>query len=206
VGPAITCLCPTYERPACLRDAVRCFLGQEYPNRYLLILNDAGEAIDPDAVGLPPDMGCVMNAPARYPTLGHKRQALLEMADTPLVAHWDDDDLVLPWHLSMCVAAWQAHPAATCVRPNLAWFGVGPRGAWHLRGPCRNVWEGLMVFERERALSLGGYATVDSGQAKVLLEAFARARELHTWDPPLCDISYIYRWSDGHRHVSAGGV
>ena len=202
-GPSVTCLCPTYRRPECLRDAVRCFLRQDYANRHLLILNDAPEPVDAAALGLPREMGRVVNAPERYPTLGHKRQALLEMAETPLVAHWDDDDLVLPWHLSMSVSAWQAPPQATCVRSNLAWFGLGPRGAWRLRGPCRNVWEGLMVFERERALSLGGYALLDSGQAKVLLEAFARTGELHTWDPRLCDISYIYRWADGHRHVSA---
>jgi hypothetical protein len=202
--PAITCLCPTYRRPGCLPDAVRCFLRQDYPERHLLILNDAPEPIDAGALDLPEGMGRVVNAAQRYPTLGHKRQALLEMAATPLVAHWDDDDLVLPWHLSMCVAAWRENPGASCARPNLAWFGVGPSGAWRLRGPCRNVWEGLMVFERERALALGGYALLDSGQAKALLVAFARAGELHTWDPPLWEISYIYRWADGHRHVSTG--
>jgi hypothetical protein len=203
-APAVTCLCPTYRRPGCLRNAVRCFLQQDYGERRLLVLNDAPERVDARAIGLPSDMGRVVNAPVRYATLGHKRQALLEMAGTPLIAHWDDDDLVLPWHVSMCVAAWRAEPTVKCVRPNLAWFGVGPPGAWQLSGPCRNVWEGLMVFERARALELGGYAPLDSGQAKALLEAFARAGELHTWDPVRPDVSYIYRWADGHAHVSAG--
>ena len=196
--PAVTCLCPTYGRPERLRDAVACFLWQDYPGgSRLLILNDAPAPLSVAAPRI-----TVHNSRLRYPTLGHKRQALLEMASTPLVAHWDDDNVYLPWHLTSVVSALLGHPGARCAKPGAAWYGWGLPGRWELRGVRRNNFEGQMVFDRERALELGGYPPLDSGQALALLNAFRRAGELHTWDPPPHELSYIYRWGDGLRHVS----
>jgi len=232
----VTCLCPTYGRIERLRDAVACFLLQDYASARadgaeatLLILNDAPVAItlggrrasvpgvasaDTLAEGLnvsPRRRVFVVNWPGRFPTLGHKRQALLEMAWTAVVAHWDDDDLYLPWHLSMCVSTLLerrgmtcAKPSASCVKAQAAWWVTGPReGPFDNRGIHHNVFEGQMVFDRDRALELGGYPPVDSGQAKALLDAFGRAGELHTWNPADEDVSYVYRWGDGADHVSS---
>ena len=217
--PSVTCLCPTFGRFERLRDAVACFLAQDYAGeKHLLILNDAPVPVVLGAECVPVT---VINAPARYATLGHKRQALLEMAATPLVAHWDDDDLYLPWHLSSVVAVLQskatvaaspsvrarrtvrANRTVRCAKPDAAWYGKGPRESWQLAGVRRSVFEGQMVFDRARALELGGYPALDSGQAAALLDAFRRAGELHTWDPPPHELSYIYRWGDGLDHVSA---
>jgi hypothetical protein len=197
----VTCLCPTYGRAGLLRDAVACFLRQDYPGEAsLLVLNDA-----PAPIVIEADRATVLNSPRRFPTLGHKRQALLEMAGTPLVAHWDDDDVYLPWHLTSVAAALLAHPWACCAKPETAWYGVGPAGRWELHGVRANNFEGQMVFDRARALELGGYAPLDSGQALALLRAFQAAGELHTWTPPPHELSYIYRWGDGLEHVSAAG-
>ncbi len=127
------------------------------------------------------------------------------MAATPLVAHWDDDDVYLPWHLTSLVSALLSHPQARCAKPDSAWLGWGPPGRWELRGVRRNVFEGQMLFDRARAIELGGYPPIDSGQAAGLLSAFRRAGELHTWSPPPHELSYIYRWADGLHHVSGGG-
>ncbi len=221
--PSVTALCPTYGRFERLRDAVACFLLQDYPGeKHLLVLNDAPVPI---ALGSAPDCVHVVNHPVRFPTLGHKRQALLEAAGTPLVAHWDDDDLYLPWHLTMCVSALTGRPwpldvavesvplslctdhcaLPRCAKARAAWWAVGPRERFEVRGPCHNVFEGQMVFERQEALRLGGYPPRVSGQAKALLEAFRRAGKLYTWNPADEDISYVYRWKDGLQHVSARG-
>ncbi|MCK4283144.1 MAG: glycosyltransferase family 2 protein [Candidatus Brocadiae bacterium] len=207
--PAVTCLCPTYGRFERLRDAIACFLLQDYSGeKRLLILNDAPV---PLLTGPHLPFVQVRNAPTRYPTLGHKRQALLELAETPLVAHWDDDDLYLPWHLRQCVSALlerggpPAQCGTGCVKPGAAWWGVGPREGFELRGPCHNVFEGQMVFGRRRALELGGYPPKVSGQAKALLAKFRKAGELYAWNPADRDISYIYRWAGGLHHISGGG-
>jgi len=213
--PEVTCLCPTYGRFERLREALACFLAQDYPNKHLLILNDAPEPIrhSPPAPGdavaesvpsvlydlsLPVE---IINAPP-LETLGHKRQALLEAAQTPLVAHWDDDDLYLPHHLTRAVAALLARPGATCAKGRGAWFMVGTE----VRGIRHNVFEGQMVFSRARALELGGYPPRHSGQAKALLGKFHKAGELvkiGDWadGPP----SYVYRWDQGVGHISALG-
>jgi hypothetical protein len=129
------------------------------------------------------------------------------MAGTQVVAHWDDDDLYLPWHLSMCVSTLLEGCGIVtwaCAKPGAAWWVTGPReGPFDNRGIHHNVFEGQMVFDRDRALELGGYPPLDSGQAKALLDAFKRAGELHTWNPPDEQVSYVYRWGDGADHVSA---
>jgi len=235
--PAIACLCPTYGRFERLRDVVACFLLQDYGPQHaaeegvvtLLVLNDAPVPIRLAAGGAVQDIQAspedsrqelsisasrrvvVINQPERFASLGQKRQWLLEAARTELVAHWDDDDIYLPWHLSQTVEALLAHPVATCAKPSpscvkaqAAWFITGPRqGPFQCRGIHHNVFEGQMVFRRDRALKLGGYPALDSGQAKALLDAFRREGELHEWDPADADVSYVYRWGDGADHVSA---
>lgn len=202
--PAITCLCPTYGRLERLRDAVACFLLQDYPPRRLLILNDARIPLCGGAAG-PWGVVEIWNVAPRFETLGAKRQALLRAARTPLVAHWDDDDLHLPWRLSQAVQRLQAHQQATCTKPKRAWWCWGPAKGFTVRGARRNVFEGLMVFSRERAIELGGYDNRVSGQCVPLLQRFRSADEADEWDPDLPNISYAYRWADGHCHISGGG-
>ncbi len=225
--PAITCLCPTYGRFARLRESLACFLAQDYlGEKRLLILNDAraGIWIEPD---LSHEGVTVINESPPSANLGEKRQYLLERATTPLVAHWDDDDLYLPWHLSRSVAALLTHPVARCVKSRGAWYLIGQREALQNRGVHHNVFEGTMAFYREDALALGGYPPKHSGQAKHLMDMFERAGVLYKipdvdeeGSPQFCqtvstqsgqassehcDVSYAYRWYDGVGHISSIG-
>jgi hypothetical protein len=214
---------------------VACFLLQDYGVRRtadeaeatLIILNDAPVPIrvaagtligtmHPSAGGvrdelniLPSRRVVVVNRPERFGSLGQKRQQLLEGARTELVAHWDDDDIYFPWHLSQTVSTLLSavrRTGATCAKSGAAWFVTGPRqGPFQCRGIHHNVFEGQMVFFAYRALELGGYPPKDSGQAKALLDAFRCAGELHEWNPPDADVSYVYRWGDGVHHVSGSG-
>ncbi len=211
--PAVTCLCPTYGRFERLRDAVACFLLQDYPgNRALLISCDQ---VDPIDLSSDPHERWMVEprwslslfwTNRRFESLGEKRQWLLRLASTPLVAHWDDDDLYLPWHLSNCVRVLQATPRARCAKPRSAWWALGPPEDFKVRGPKHNSFEGQMVFERDRALALGGYPAKDSGQALALMRAFKRAGDLEVFEPDCPEeISYVYRWNDGLWHISGRG-
>ena len=232
--PYITCLCPTYGRFEQLRDAVACFLLQDYLFRHLLILNDAPHKITltkkHTSVSIAGVGIGVLNVSARYPHLGAKRQFLLQQAGTPLVAHWDDDDWYLPWHLSHCVSALLDkgfQPLAhAMVKPRGAWWAVGPRDSFEVKGPKHNVFEGQLVFDRQAALDLGGYPPKVSGQAKALMDKFIKARRRQGVSTPCAStdrqgvstpcpcfyrfdpypfISYVYRWGDGLCHISGGG-
>ncbi len=226
--PWITSLCATYGRFTLLQDVVTCFLNQDYPRKRLLILNDAETplTVADEFKGIIE----IKNVPKMFSNLGEKRQALLEMAQTELVAQWDDDDLYLPWHLSRSVAA-LLRTKMDCVKSAGAWGMLGslvsPPDAPRVAGPNlvvkgiqHNVYEGTMVFKREAALALGGYQPIHSGQAKALLEAFTRAKRAyvipdHEEDRAPADpdatllattVSYIYRWSQpGVGHISAIG-
>ncbi|WP_159462607.1 glycosyltransferase [Caballeronia glebae] len=42
--PLISCIMPTYGRPAYVDEAVAMFLAQDYPNKELIIVNSVGKA------------------------------------------------------------------------------------------------------------------------------------------------------------------
>ena len=195
--PLVTALCPTYGRFSLLREALACFLAQDYPNKQLIILNDAPEPI---LLTTHYSLLTLVNRPAPFANLGEKRQWLLERAASPLCAHWDDDDLYLPWHLSMCVEFLLERPEFKCVKPHGAWYM--PDGEVH--GIHHNMFEGQFVFDRERALGLGGYPPKHSGQAAELMRKFYKAgqfRQFEPWPGP----SYVYRWGQGIGHISSLG-
>lgn len=205
--PAVTCLCPTFGRFAHLRRALQCFLDQDYPGeKRLLILNDGREPVRVGAaMGT---CGVEVANRARFASLGDKRSWLLRAAGTPLVAHWDDDDLYLSWHLTRGVRA-LLDADAGCVKSEGAWWMLGRAPGLEVRGPEHNYFEGSMLFWRDEALARGGYPPLHSGQAKALLEAFHGAGRLHGL--PDADrrgrsaVSYVYRWSHGLGHISAIG-
>ena len=199
--PPITCLCPTYGRYEQLRDALAAFEAQGYPGHALLtILNGS-----PTSLSCANDSVRVINREEdTFPTLGHKRQALLEFADTELVAHWDDDDLYMPWHLTRSVLALKQHDVG-CVRCQAAHYITGPKNNLEYKGVRHNVFEGTMVFNRQEAIDLGGYALKHSGQAKALLRRFKKANRLYNIPEDEGWISYGYRWADGVGHISGIG-
>ncbi len=176
--PFVTCLCPTYGRFELLRESLACFLAQDYPNKRLIILNDGPEPIRLSenltitARQARFDWGAdveVINSGTPYPTLGEKRAALLQASTIVLAAHWDDDDLYLPWHLSDCVAKLREGWACTKLRRTIEWR-VGEAWRWHNAGN-----DGSMVFDRLRALSVGGYPPRQVGQNIGLLRKFEKA-------------------------------
>ena len=230
--PAVTCVCPTYGRFACLRLALAGFLAQDYPGeKRLLILNDAPEPIrlpnagtgnvfadiHADAFDAEVTRAVVVlnDKPGTHANLGEKRQALLQASSTELAAHWDDDDLYLPWHLTRSVSALLERDVG-CVKSGGGWYMKGVLPSLSVRGPCHNVFEGTMVFGRDEALELGGYPPLHSGQAKALMRAFKNAGRFHaipddypgpsasSLKPPAC-VSYVYRWANGLGHISSIG-
>lgn len=213
--PIVECLCPTYGRHEQLMDAVACYVLQTWPRRRLYICNDSGWStpgivlqfegsyVDGIMVAYPELNAIVHNAQRRAPSLGAKRQWLLETAHAPFVAHWDDDDLYLPWHLESLMQA-QAESRAECIKPKAAWWIKGHRDKLNVAPrPHHNVFEGQMLFEREAAVAREGYADKATGQCRRLIERFRKACKLREWNPDDLDVSYCYRWADGTCHISA---
>jgi len=196
--PSVTCLCPTYGRFAKLRESLACFLAQDYPGeKRLLILNDAPEPIDYEYVVH--DIS-IFWLPDTFRNLGEKRQQLLGIAETELCAHWDDDDLYLPWHLTDLirpfVGARHASPErqVKCTKVRASWEMVGGR----IIGKHASGNDGSLVFDREMALELGGYPPKQTGQGIALLHAFERAGAYAPVDQGEM-LSVVVRRDDGHN-------
>lgn len=192
----VTCLCPTYGRFAHLRDSISCFLHQTWDNKELLILNDAPKPVRCDFPQI-----TVVNKEDRYETLGHKRQALLEMAESDVVTQWDDDDIYLPWHIEMNMSQWGS---GWMVKPNKAFYIRGRRGdrmGW--RGTISNWLEAMTLFDRDSALELGGYTPDVSGQTIRMIKRFKREGFYKEYEPNPTP-SFVFRFADGHYHVQCG--
>lgn len=104
----VTAICVTWNRPEMLGRLIHCFHQQNLSSGSLLILDDAGQY--PCIIS---GRGWVLlSAPARYPTLGEKRNAAVEFAvscfpHTEAIAVWDDDDVYWPHALRSVAAALQ---------------------------------------------------------------------------------------------------
>ncbi|HEX4055488.1 MAG TPA: glycosyltransferase [Tepidisphaeraceae bacterium] len=103
--PMISCVMPTYGRPDFVSESVAMFLAQDYPRKELVVLNDcAGQELAGEFLGVR-----LINSKTRFATLGEKRNACIEAAVGPLIAVWDDDDIYLPWRLSLSLREMQRH-------------------------------------------------------------------------------------------------
>src|SRR5215203_4271785 len=71
-SPLVSCICATYNRPPShqhlIEEAIESFLRQDYPNKELIIVNDAaGQELVCDAPGVR-----TFNVSERFPNLGEK--------------------------------------------------------------------------------------------------------------------------------------
>lgn len=198
----IAAICCTLRRPAELRNAVACFLAQDYPAelRELVILDD-----DPDpASGWETQQGSgwrIVRLRERTPNLGAKHNlaaSLCPSADA--VAVWDDDDVYAPWHLSAHAAALRDRPWSA---PSEVWSNYFRADGLKIED-ARGRFHGAWAFRRVSLVIGGGWPqTPDLAFDQALgakLRSVGEPGDPCEGFPP----SYCYRWNGGN--VSAEGV
>lgn len=99
----ILAMCITWNRPKLLGRSIHSFLQQTDPNSRMFVLDDAGQYHSQEH-----ERWTLLSVPERYPTMGEKRNALLDMAlrQYPKIEGfmlWDDDDVYFP-HATQCVS------------------------------------------------------------------------------------------------------
>ena len=191
--PAVTILIPTYARTALLPEALESALRQDYPGVVeILVLNDCPwQQLSVDPLGRLGRIR-VVNAMERYPSLGAKRQALLELAQTEFITWLDDDDLIMPWYVSG-LAHWVDQ--ADAIVP-AHWFRYDGRWSW---GPMPGGMP--MLVRRARALEVGFDHTLNAGEDNAHRAAltFGGARRFTvSGDRP----AYCYRTPGTHVNIS----
>ncbi len=200
--PLISCICPTFGRPPgrkyLIEEAIQSFLLQDYPNKELIVLNDCpGQELVCNAPGVR-----VVNVSERFPSLGDKRNAGVAHARGDLIATWDDDDISLPWRLSL---SYQMLGKADYFNPQRTWVRSG--GVMDERHGFI-VGANLSLFRRDALRAIGGYPSVTLGEDQ-LFDAAMRATVVTrggdaSGDPelPREDWFYIYRWGESDFHLS----
>jgi glycosyltransferase involved in cell wall biosynthesis len=202
--PLVSCICPTYNRPPhyqhLLEEAIESFLRQDYPNKELIVLNDApGQELHCDAPGV-----TIVNASSRYPTLGEKCNAAVRLSRGELIAPWDDDDISLPWRLSLSA---ERLGDADYFNPRAYWMLWGDRLADdHRMGYAHNA----SLFTRAAFERVGGYRAISNGYDRDIDLAFRTELErgVDPWYRGSPELSkrewfYIYRWGVSPSHVSS---
>jgi glycosyltransferase involved in cell wall biosynthesis len=201
----VSCICPTYNRPPhyqhLIEEAIESFLRQNYPNKELIVLNDCpGQELICDAPGVR-----VVNVAERFSSIGDKYNACVGLARGELIAPWDDDDISLPWRLSLSV---ERLGDGDYFNPRCYWF-LDNDGLHtdHPVGYAHNA----SLFRRKALEGVGGYPSLSVGADATVDTAFSGLA--HVVDPLRGDKElatsewfYIYRWGVSPAHGSSRGV
>jgi glycosyltransferase involved in cell wall biosynthesis len=203
--PLVSCICPTYNRPPqyqhLLEEAIASFLRQDYPNKELIVLNDCpGQELICDEPGVR-----VVNVAERFASIGDKLNAAVGLARGELIAPWDDDDISLPWRLSLSL---ERLGDADYFNPRCYWF-LDDEGLHvdHSMGYANNA----SLFRRAAFEGVGGYPSVSLGPDAALdaaLSGLANAVDPLRGDKELrrSEWFYIYRWGVSPVHMSGSGA
>jgi len=202
--PLISCVCMTYNRAPThlhlLEETIESFLRQTYPNKELIILNDTpGQELVCDAPGVR-----IVNAPERFKTLGAKARASFDLARGPLIAPWDDDDINLPWRLSL---SYEQLGDADYFNAGRYWY-FNPR-EYHSDQSSGYAFNGSL-FRATALNGVEGLLEINSGYDALIDGAFLKS-SLKVAGPkrdgtplPLDRWYYIYRWGVSPGHISGG--
>jgi len=190
----IACLCPTYNRPTLLQNALACFLEQDYPasKRRLFVLDDGNSVL--------PRSTCDFEArssPARYPHLPAKYAALVEMAGEwpDAYAVWEDDDIYLPGYLA---AHARALTSSGWSHPSVVWSLY--TGSLQ-QEPAHGRFHAALVISRTLMQQTGGWR--QNGRADFDQELLGRLRSYSPPGDPCVAMGpqYVFRWgSTGDYH------
>ncbi len=182
----VSCLCSTFGRYRVLREAITCFLEQDYKNKELIILNNHPV---PLRVDLPQ---VTMINKSGFPTLGDCRNFLLNMAKGEFVRTWDDDDLYMPWAISQGVEGMLIGNSCDAFKPQLSWFS---KGDWPdvIMELGANQYEASWTTWTDVA-KRHGYKSSGGDEhsplfAMAIREALVRPSYIYRWDTPLHRIS-----------------
>ena len=194
--PKVSCQCITYGRTDLLDEAVQSFLMQDYlGEKELVILNDFNKLSI--KCGIPNIK--IINLPNRVATIGDKRNLCVQECSGEIIFPWDDDDISLPHRISYSL---QHMINLQYYKPDKFWY-------WNIGKlrptPTTNIAHAMGAFSKMLWSSVGGYASMHSGQDQTIEVKFKKMG-MHETNIPIQDIYYIVR-GDGTNsyHLSSYG-
>jgi glycosyltransferase involved in cell wall biosynthesis len=161
----VSCLTVTKERLDLLPRAVTCFQQQSYPDRELIIVNDAEDGTKEYVASLRDERIVYVRVEQRGLRLGEQRNLALAHARGAYVAQWDDDDWYHLDRIAAQVTVLEEAQADVCLleRLTLAW----PERNLFLLSK-RRPWENTMLA---RSRDLPTYEAVSQGEDSAFVKA-----------------------------------
>ena len=193
----ISCYCITYDRASLLEEAIESFHRQDYQGeKELVILNDCPDQIleynHPEVF--------IINVPKRFRTIGEKRNACIAMCSGDVIVPWDDDDISLPWRISLSLKYKGEKPYFKNTKAWLWQNGViKPE-------PVANTYPSMACWDRQFFEEVNGYAFMQSGQDIELDNRFRKTGKRYCIKIPKEEVYYIYRFGGTKKpHLSSYG-
>lgn len=189
--PSVSILIPTYARTKILGEAVASALAQDYDGPlHVIVVNDCRKQF----LRCADKRVTVINGVERYQSLGAKRNASMRHSSCSWVTWLDDDDLLMPWHVSRLVGAMRAETRA--VFPQHIIRFEHQRWSW---GDVPGGINGMLV-RTDFAFSVGAFnATLDVGEDNDFRNKMLTCSARISYAP---GPSYVYRVDAPVFHVS----
>lgn len=195
--PKVSAYTITYDRTDLLCEAIESFHRQDYEGeKELVILNDCK---DQELVYKHPDVH-IINTPKRFRTIGEKRNACIAMCSGEVIAPWDDDDISLPWRISLSLK----------LKGDKLYFKNKRAWLWQ-NGvikpfPVANTYPSMAIWDRKFFEEVNGYAFMQSGQDMDLDNRFRETKKREVTNLRDDQVYYIYRFGGTNRpHLSSYG-
>lgn len=211
--PYISCLCPTYKRPELLKNAMACYLAQEYPKHRceLVIFDDADQIYDQcsyDGPGCAEKIWNVYSTAYRYRTLPEKFNKIaagFAYVEADIFCVWEDDDFFFPDHLQNIATAFQQNGPGYYI-PQTVYSNYGkPFGELQIEdatGRFHSSWAYRVDIFRK----IGGYP--ETGRLDFDQQMRDRMKDAaggFSYYGIASRPSYCYRWGNGIYHGSQAG-
>jgi O-antigen biosynthesis protein len=180
--PLVSCIMPTRDRPDWVLQAITYFQRQDYPERELVIVDDGATDLS-DRMSAAPGIRYI-----RLPrplSIGAKRNLACELANGPIIAHWDDDDWYGPNRLRLQVEPLLADSADITGLFGTRFLDLERWEFWsctqrlHRRLFVHDVHGGTLVFRRRVFEQLARYPDISLAEdAAFLRQAVSRGARL----------------------------
>tara|TARA_R110000824_G_scaffold128317_3_gene289109 strand:+ start:126 stop:1961 length:1836 start_codon:yes stop_codon:yes gene_type:complete len=198
-APFVTCICPTYKRPKFLATAIKCFEMQNYPKDRceMIILDDAGQ-YQGDIRG---DNWRIVTQPDREKTLSGKYNKIASMAnpETEIFVVWDDDDIILPWHLISILKSYK-RGSEHIFAPSFAYSNYEQKVGEVLKEKVEGRFHGAWAYTKSMWDKVGGY---DDG-ARTDFDKIMYSKCTEISKPVNYDAgnpTYVHRWARVDWHL-----
>jgi glycosyltransferase involved in cell wall biosynthesis len=130
-APLVSAVLPTRGRSAWAAQALQCFLSQDYPNKELVVIDDADDLSFPE----PPQLeGVRYLRNATRLTIAQKRNQVCAEASGDVIMHVDSDDWSAPERMWFQHQLMMDSGKAVCGFRTLLFYDEHARQAWRYEG------------------------------------------------------------------------